>query len=156
LRSIHTLEPPHSTTKTTATQNSKGVAPSRRFALVPLGPPVLSYSSTAKVCFLVSFGAGELALLLRTAFITNCRQMANKPELTINDNKPKPTPITKPKAMIAHNDAAKRVELVVDRAYEVRGCVRLSKDGRGRLYEIKGGALFMPFAVFFPTSQPLN
>jgi hypothetical protein len=28
----------------------QGVAPTRRFALVPLGPPLLSYSSTAKVC----------------------------------------------------------------------------------------------------------
>ena len=27
----------------------QGVAPSRRFALVPLGPPLLSYSSTCKV-----------------------------------------------------------------------------------------------------------
>ncbi|KIY95099.1 hypothetical protein MNEG_12863, partial [Monoraphidium neglectum] len=48
----------------------QGVAPSRRFALVPLGPPLLSYSSTCK-------------------------------------------------AMLSHNDAAKRVELVVDRDYQV-------------------------------------
>lgn len=48
----------------------QGVAPSRRFALVPMGPPLLSYSSTCK-------------------------------------------------AMLSHNDATKRVELVVDRAYEI-------------------------------------
>lgn len=28
----------------------QGVPLSKRFALVPLGPPLLSYSSTAKVC----------------------------------------------------------------------------------------------------------
>ncbi|KAI8466475.1 MAG: hypothetical protein J3K34DRAFT_433512 [Monoraphidium minutum] len=48
----------------------QGVAQARRFALVPLGPPLLSYSSTCK-------------------------------------------------AMLSHNDAAKRVELVVDRNYEI-------------------------------------
>jgi hypothetical protein len=122
----------------------QGVAPSRRFALVPLGPPLLSYSSTCKVrprgcgfCVLLAIlwgstpsltgvwawregGPSQLSTRAAPAG-SDARRCDHKATSLLLAH----LIVLRCQAMLSHNDAAKRVELVVDRDYQVGARARV-------------------------------